>query len=291
MIACPPTGAGPRVSGHPRGRRELGGWPGSWWLAVLVIGFAWLILSGFVLRFTTSTNATVFLVAITLLGASDELLDLAWGGFPPQRKLTGHALAVVLAVLLALVFARLPGFARSPGPLGQGDLLALLLAVVAVALAGGLIPALIEAVAGSLLCSFLGVAQPGTSPAAGLRGVMMLALLLAVAVAVGLLTEYAARRARRPALSPGADLPIADVARMRTTLLVGVSQNLRPPLAAAQSAVGHLRAPPAQLTAGDYDELLATVEQSLGQIARLAATMRDASRPPPASPEYRPAAS
>jgi len=86
-------------------------------------------------------------------------------------------------------------------------------------------------------------------------------------------------------------LPIADVARMRTTLLVGVSQNLRPPLAAAQSAVGHLRAPPAQLTAGDYDELLATVEQSLGQIARLAATMRDASRPPPASPEYRPAAS
>jgi len=120
------------VSGHPRDRRNLGGWPGSWWLAMLIISFAWLILSGIVLRFTTSTNAMVFLVAIILLSASDEFLDLVWGGFPPQRKLTGHALAVVLAVLLALVFARLPG------PLGQGDLLALLLAVIAVALAGGL---------------------------------------------------------------------------------------------------------------------------------------------------------
>src|SRR5215470_20298400 len=68
-------------------------------------------------------------------------------------------------------------------------------------------------------------------------------------------------------------------ARMRTALLAGVSQNLRPPLAAAQSAVGYLRRVPGTgLTADDYDELLATVEQSLGQIARLAATMRDASQ-------------
>jgi signal transduction histidine kinase len=281
--ACPSTGAGPRVSGYPRGRRDLGGWPGSWWLAMFIISVAWLILSGIVLRFTNPTNATVFLVAIILLSASDEFLDLAWGGFPPRRKLTGHALAVLLAVLLALVFARLPDLP------GRGDLLALLLAVVAVALVGGLIPALIEAVAGSLLCFFLGTAQPGTSAAAPLSGVVMLGVLLGVAVTAGLLAEHATRRARRPVLSPGADVPVADTARMRTALLAGVSQNLRPPLAAAQSAVGYLRrVPGAGLTADDYDELLATVEQSLGQIARLAATMRDASQSPPAPPKQPP---
>jgi signal transduction histidine kinase len=280
MIACPPAGAGLRVSEYRRGRRNLGGWPGSWWLAMLIISCAWLIVSGIVLRFTNSANAMVFLVSVILLSASDEFLDLAWAGFPSRRKLTGHALAVLLAVLLALVFARLPDL------LGQGDSLALLLAVVAVALVGGLIPALIEAVTGSLLCFFLGPVRPGTSPAAGLSAVGTLGVLLAVAVAVGLLTEYASR-ARRPALSPGADLPVAAVTRMQTALPAGVGQDLRPPLAAAQSAVGYLRAPGAQLTADDYHELLATVEQSLGQIARLTATMRQASQPPSGLPAYR----
>jgi len=66
--------------------------------------------------------------------------------------------------------------------------------------------------------------------------------------------------------------------RMRTALLAAVSHDLRTPLAAAKAAVSCLRSSDIELTADDHDELLATAEESLDQLARLLASLLDVSR-------------
>lgn len=66
--------------------------------------------------------------------------------------------------------------------------------------------------------------------------------------------------------------------RGRAALLAAVSHDLRAPLAAAKAAVSGLRARDARLTAYDRAELLATAEESLDTLARLAASLLDVSR-------------
>src|ERR1700738_4043884 len=57
-------------------------------------------------------------------------------GLPPGRRLAGYALAAVLAPLLTIVLASLGGQLTL-----TGEVLAFLVAVIAVALAGGVVPA------------------------------------------------------------------------------------------------------------------------------------------------------
>jgi two-component system sensor histidine kinase KdpD len=71
---------------------------------------------------------------------------------------------------------------------------------------------------------------------------------------------------------------MAEADRMRAALLAAVSHDLRSPLAAAAAAVNCLRSPDLQLTAADQDELLATADESLGLLSRLAATLLDVTR-------------
>jgi two-component system sensor histidine kinase KdpD len=67
--------------------------------------------------------------------------------------------------------------------------------------------------------------------------------------------------------------------RGRAALLAAVSHDLRTPLAAAKAAVSGLRSRDARLlTADDRDELLAAAEESLDQLAHLAASLLDVSR-------------
>ncbi len=66
--------------------------------------------------------------------------------------------------------------------------------------------------------------------------------------------------------------------RMRTALLAAVSHDLRTPLAAAKAAVSCLRSSDIELTADDHDELLATAEESLDQLAQPLASLLDVSR-------------
>jgi two-component system sensor histidine kinase KdpD len=66
--------------------------------------------------------------------------------------------------------------------------------------------------------------------------------------------------------------------RGRAALLTAVSHDLRAPLAAAKAAVSGLRSGHARLTATDREELLATAEESLDQLARLADSLLDVSR-------------
>jgi len=66
--------------------------------------------------------------------------------------------------------------------------------------------------------------------------------------------------------------------RGRAALLTAVSHDLRAPLAAAKAAVSGLRSCHARLTAADREELLATAEESLDQLAHLAESLLDVSR-------------
>jgi K+-sensing histidine kinase KdpD len=76
-------------------------------------------------------------------------LPRAHGGLTTGRRLAGYALAAVLAPLLTFFLASL----RHDLNLTT-DVLAFLVAVIAVALVGGFVPAVVEAVAGSLLLNF-----------------------------------------------------------------------------------------------------------------------------------------
>jgi Acyl-CoA dehydrogenase, C-terminal domain len=90
----------------------------------------------------------VVLGAALMLGASEQFLALAGSGLPLRRKLAGHALAAALALFLTLLLVTLGGQSLT------ADVLAFLLAVIVVALVGGFVPAVLEAVAGSLLLHY-----------------------------------------------------------------------------------------------------------------------------------------
>jgi two-component system sensor histidine kinase KdpD len=70
----------------------------------------------------------------------------------------------------------------------------------------------------------------------------------------------------------------AEADRGRAALLAAVSHDLRAPLAAAKAAVSGLRSGDVPITADDRDELLATAEESLDQLAKLVASLLDVSR-------------
>ena len=168
------------------------GWLAGCWLAFLSV-LAWLILSAIILRLTTATAAAVFLGAVLLLGASEQVMARAGSGLPLRRKLEGHAVAAALALFLTLFLATWRGRSAAVG------VLALALAVIVVALVGGFVPAVLEAVAGSLLLRFFAVAQPARFIIGGAGNVAV----LGVAVAVSFGVEDAARRTRQAARAAG----------------------------------------------------------------------------------------
>jgi len=71
---------------------------------------------------------------------------------------------------------------------------------------------------------------------------------------------------------------LAEADRTRIALLTAVSHDLRTPLAAAKAAVSCLRSGDIELTAEDHDALLATADESLDLLTRLAASLLDVSR-------------
>ena len=123
-------------------------------------------------------------------------LPRAQGGLPRQRKLAGYALAVVLMPLLTLALCGL----RSSINL-TSDALIFQSAVIAVALVGGIIPALVAAVAGSLLLNYYFIPPIHQFTIAQANNVLALIIFAAVGVAVSSIVDTAARRTKQAARS------------------------------------------------------------------------------------------
>ncbi|HSK61763.1 MAG TPA: DUF4118 domain-containing protein, partial [Actinomycetospora sp.] len=70
----------------------------------------------------------------------------------------------------------------------------------------------------------------------------------------------------------------ADAAGLRTALLSAVGHDLRTPLTAIKAAAGSLRDPVLRMSAGDRQELLATVEESADRLTALVDNLLDSSR-------------
>jgi K+-sensing histidine kinase KdpD len=134
-----------------------------------------------------------------------------------------HALADMLALFLPVVLA------VAVGRLSLGaDMLALLAAAAVIALAGGLVPALVWAGVAALLLCFLDMPWHGALTIAGVGDATVPVLLTVVALAVSFLGFRTARRSRRAARSAAeAAWRAAEADRMRAALLATLSHDLR----------------------------------------------------------------
>jgi two-component system sensor histidine kinase KdpD len=121
-------------------------------------------------------------------------LPRATGGLPLRRRLAGYALAVLLAPLLTLFLASF----RSGINL-TSDVLFFLVAVIAVALVGGFVPALLEAIAGSLLLNYYFTPPIHMFTIAQANNALALGIFAAVGLVVSWVVDGAARRSKQAA--------------------------------------------------------------------------------------------
>jgi two-component system sensor histidine kinase KdpD len=116
------------------------------------------------------------------------------GGLSLPRKLAGYALALVLAPLLALALANLRQHLNL-----TSDMLVFLIGVIAVALVGGLVPAVLAAIVGSLLLNYYFTPPLYTFNINEANNALALIVFLIVAIVVSTIVNDAARRSKQAA--------------------------------------------------------------------------------------------
>jgi two-component system, OmpR family, sensor histidine kinase KdpD len=129
------------------------------------------------------------------------------GGLTWSRRYLGFGLAVAGLPLLTLLLANLRGQLSL-----ASDILMFLVAVVAVALAGGLYPALFAAVAGSLLLNYYFTPPIYRFTIDQWENALALAAYVVVAVAVSVVVDLAARRTRQAARASADAETMSDLA-------------------------------------------------------------------------------
>ncbi|TDO54550.1 two-component system sensor histidine kinase KdpD [Kribbella sp. VKM Ac-2527] len=167
----------------------------------LVIGASrrtWLgsLLTGPGIGFTSiqeSGDIDVHIVTHSEVGRG-RLPRLTGGNLSKRRLIYGFALAVLLPPLLALLL----GLGGDTLNL-TSNVLAFLLAVVVVALVGGLWPAILMAIAGTLVLNYFFTPPVGTFTIAELNNALALGIFVAVAALVSSVVDRAARRTRQAA--------------------------------------------------------------------------------------------
>jgi two-component system, OmpR family, sensor histidine kinase KdpD len=118
------------------------------------------------------------------------------GGLTPKRKLAGYVFAAVLMPLLTLVLATGRGDIKL-----TSDVLVFLTGVIAVALVGGFIPALLAAIAGSLLLNYYFIPPVHQFTIAQVNNALALVIFVVVAIMVSFVVDIAARRTQQAARS------------------------------------------------------------------------------------------
>jgi two-component system sensor histidine kinase KdpD len=142
-----------------------------------------------------SGDIDVHMVTHSYVGRG-RALPRARGGLNRQRQLAGYALAVALPPLLTLALANIRGSINL-----TSDVLIFLAGVIGVALVGGFIPALIAAVASSLLLNYYFTPPIYRFTIADVNNAFALVIFVAVGLAVSSVVDTAARRTKQAARS------------------------------------------------------------------------------------------
>jgi two-component system, OmpR family, sensor histidine kinase KdpD len=121
-------------------------------------------------------------------------LPRARGGLPLRRRLAGYALAVVLLPLLTVCLAPFRNAINL-----TSDVLFFLAAVIAVALVGGFVPALLVAIVGSLLLNYYFTPPIHQFTISQANNALALGIFVAVGLAVSSVVDGAARRSKQAA--------------------------------------------------------------------------------------------
>ena len=116
------------------------------------------------------------------------------GGLTLRRQIMGYVLAALLCPLLTLVLANLRGDLNL-----TSDVLAFLVAVIVVALVGGFVPAILVAIAGSLLLNYYFTPPIHQWTIAEANNALALTVFVAVGLVVSTVVDRAARRTRQAA--------------------------------------------------------------------------------------------
>jgi two-component system sensor histidine kinase KdpD len=116
------------------------------------------------------------------------------GGLTLRRQIMGYVLAAALCPLLTVLLASLRGDLNL-----TSDVLAFLVAVIVVALVGGFVPAILVAVAGSLLLNYYFTPPIHKWNIAEFNNALALVVFVAVALVVSSVVDRAARRTRQAA--------------------------------------------------------------------------------------------
>ncbi len=136
----------------------------------------------------------VHIVTHSHVGSRWGILPRYRGGITPRRQIAGYALAVALAPLMTVILANM----RSSLNL-TSDVLAFLVAVIAVALTGGFVPALLEAIVASLLLNYYFTPPIHQWTIAEANNALALGVFVAVGLVVSWVVDIAARRTKQAA--------------------------------------------------------------------------------------------
>ena len=196
-----------------------------------------------------SGDIDVHIVTHQHMGRSRGLLPRPGGSLTLRRRVAGYVLAAAFAPLITLALANLRGNVNL-----TSDVLTFLVAVIVVALVGGLIPALLEALAGSLLLNYYFTPPLHRFTIADANNAWAIIVFVVVAILVSTVVDIAARRTKQAArASAESELLVTtagSVLRGQQALPA-----LLQPTKAASSAASRIRGPgkgwTAVATAGD----------------------------------------
>ncbi len=160
------------------------------WLASLLTG------PGVSMRtMRESGDIDVHMVTHSYVGRG-RVLPRVRGGLNRQRQLAGYALAVALMPLITLALANLRGTLNL-----TSEVLVFLAGVMAVAVVGGFLPALLAAIAGSLLLNYYFTPPIYQWTIAQANNVVALIIFVAAGLVVSKVVDTAARRTKQAARS------------------------------------------------------------------------------------------
>jgi two-component system sensor histidine kinase KdpD len=141
-----------------------------------------------------SGDIDVHIVTHQQMGRGRGLLPRAGGSLTLRRRLAGYLLAAVFAPVATVVLAATRGDVNL-----TSDVLTFLVGVILVALVGGFIPAVLEAVAGSLLLNWYFTPPIHQFTIADANNAWAIGVFIIVAVMVSSVVDIAARRTKQAA--------------------------------------------------------------------------------------------